>query len=292
MASNKTNTQRSRSGRAFLYLALIFAVVAAVLVFVAANHGGGNKEEAASPSAAKSTVVVASRDISARTELTGGMLTTKKVPADETLRGAFTDTEQVVGQVTRQDILEGEQVTASKVGPQTKAEREQGLSFVIPQGMRAFSIQVDETSAVGGLLLPGDLVDIIAVFEKQDFDVDKAVTILQNIEVLAVAQESQESIPAPTSEEAAQATATPESDGTAEEAASKGASLGTRPEDVEPNPKARTVTLAVTQEQAQLLALTQARGDLALALRAYGDSADVTLNETTLIPMGAHPEQR
>jgi pilus assembly protein CpaB len=289
MASNKTDVRRSRSGHAFLFLALIFAAVAAVLVFVAVNQGGGDKEEAGAPSTTKA-VVVASKDIAARTELTGEMLSVKKVPEDEALRGAFTDTEQVAGQVTRQDILEGEQVTATKIGPQTKTEREGGLSFVIPQGMRAFSIQVDETSAVGGLILPGDLVDIIAIFDKADFDVDKAVTLLQNIEVLAVAQESQESIPAPTSEEAAQATATPESNGTAEQAASNGASLGTRPEDAEPNPKARTVTLAVSPEQAQLLALTQARGELALALRAFGDSADVSLNETTLIPMGAHPE--
>jgi pilus assembly protein CpaB len=275
-----------RANRTLFFLGVLFAVVAAVLVFVAVNKGGGDEGEAAIPRSTKA-VVVAGKDIAARTELTGGMLSVKQVPADEALRGAFTDTEQVVGQVTRQDILEGEQVTATKVGPQTKAEREEGLSFIIPQGMRAFSIQVDETSAVGGLLLPGDLVDVIAVFDKSDFDVDKAVTLLQNVEVLAVAQESQESIPAPASE--AEATPTPEPGGAGEEAAS---TLGTRPEDVKPNPKARTVTLAVTPEQAQLLALTQAKGDLALALRPFADAAQVSLNETTLVPMGARPEVR
>ena len=224
--------------------------------------------------------MVADKDIGARTELTGGMLSVKQVPTDEALTGAYTDTEQVAGQVTRQDIQKGEQITASKIGPQTKAEREEGLSFIIPQGMRAFSVQVDETSAVGGLLLPGDLVDIIAIFDEGDFDVNKAVTLLQNIEVLAVAQAAQESIPAPASE----VTATPTPSG---EAAT---TLGTRPEDVKPNPDARTVTLAVTPEQAQLLALTQAKGDLALSLRPFGDAAQVNLNETTLIPMGARPQ--
>jgi pilus assembly protein CpaB len=283
MTTNKTKAPASRSSRAFLFLGLILAVVAAVLVFVAVNRGGGEGGEAA-PTSTKA-VVVADKDIAARTELTGGMLSVKQVPADQALRGAFTDTEQVVGQVTRQDILEGEQLTATKVGPQTKAEREEGLSFVLPSGKRAFSVEVSEVSAVGGLLLPGDLVDVIGVFQKDDVGVDKAVTLLQNIEVLAVAQESQESVPAPASE----ATATPESNGTGEEAAS---TLGTRPEDVKPNPKAKTVTLAVTPEQAQLLALTQARGDLALALRPYGDAAQVNLNETTLVPMGALPEAR
>jgi len=56
---------------------------------------------------------------------------------------------------------------------------------------------------------------------------------------------------------------------------------------VEANPKARTVTLAVTQGQAQLLALVQAKGDLALSLRSFGDKEPVTLPETDLIPYGA-----
>jgi pilus assembly protein CpaB len=293
MTTTTTKPKPVRSSRALLFLGLIFAAVAAVLVFVAVNQGDGDGEGAVTPGATTSReVVVAGEDIAARTEVTESMLTTKTVRADDALRGAFTDYEPVVGQVTRQEILKGEQVTRTKVGPQTEVEMEEGLSFVIPQGMRGFSIKVDETSAVGGLLLPGDRVDIIAIFDDADeFDFEKAVTLLQNLEVLAVAQTAQESIPAPASEQAAEE-ATPESDGVAEEAAAGEASLGTRPEDVVTNPGARTVTLAVTPEQAQLLALTQAKGDLALALRPYGDAADVSLNETTLIPMGALPEQR
>ena len=292
MTTTTTKPKPVRSSRALLFLGLIFAAVAAVLVFVAVNQGDGDGEGAVTPGTTTSReVVFAGKDIAARTEVTESMLTTKTVAEDEALRGAFSDYEPVVGQVTRQEILKGEQVTRTKVGPQTETEIEEGLSFVIPQGMRGFSIKVDEPSAVGGLLLPGDRVDIIAIFDKSDFDNDKAVTLLQNLEVLAVAQTAQESIPPPASEQAAEE-ATPESDGVAEEAAAGEASLGTRPEDVVTNPGARTVTLAVTPEQAQLLALTQAKGDLALALRPYGDAADVSLNETTLIPMGALPEQR
>jgi pilus assembly protein CpaB len=290
MATNKTKVERLRSTRALLYLALVFAVVAGVFVFVALNQSGDDEKEAVTPGVTTSSrqVVVAGEDIHIRTEVTEGMLTTKTVPEDEALQGAYSDYEPVVGQVTRQDILKGEQVTRSKVGPQTDEEIEQGLSFVIAAGMRGFSIKVDETSAVGGLLLPGDLVDVIGVFDDEDdFDVDKAVTLLQNIEVLAVAQESQEAIPAPA---AADEEATPVAeDGATAEAASQQDSLGTRPEDVETKPKAKTVTLAVTPEQAQLLALSQAQGELVLALRPFGDAAEVGLNETTLLPMGARP---
>ena len=290
MATNKTKVERLRSTRVLFYLALVFAVVAGVFVFVALNQSGDDEKEAVTPGVTTSSrqVVVAGEDIDIRTEVTEGMLTMKTVPEDEALQGAYSDYEPVVGQVTRQDIFKGEQVTRSKVGPQTDTEIEQGLSFVIPAGMRGFSIKVDETSAVGGLLLPGDLVDVIGVFDDEDdFDVDKAVTLLQNIEVLAVAQESQEAIPPPA---AADEEATPVAeDGATEEAASQQDSLGTRPEDVETKPKAKTVTMAVTPEQAQLLALSQAQGKLVLALRPYGDAAEVSLNETTLLPMGARP---
>ena len=294
MATNKTKVERLRSTRVLFYLALVFAVVAGVFVFVALNQSGDDEKEAVTPGVTTSSrqVVVAGEDIDIRTEVTEGMLTMKTLPGDEALQGAYSDYEPVVGQVTRQDIFKGEQVTRSKVGPQTDTEIEQGLSFVISAGMRGFSIKVDETSAVGGLLLPGDLVDVIAVFQDEDdFDVDKAVTLLQNIEVLAVAQESQESIPPPAAEgEEADEEAAPEADdGVTEEAASQQDSLGTRPEDVETKPKAKTVTLAVTPEQAQLLALSQAQGELVLALRPYGDAAEVSLNETTLLPMGARP---
>jgi len=290
MATNKTKVERLRSTRVLFYLALVFAVVAGVFVFVALNQSGDDEKEAVTPGVTTSSrqVVVAGEDIDIRTEVTESMLTMKTVPEDEALQGAYSDYEPVVGQVTRQDIFKGEQVTRSKVGPQTDTEIEQGLSFVIPAGMRGFSIKVDETSAVGGLLLPGDLVDVIGVFDDEDdFDVDKAVTLLQNIEVLAVAQESQEAIPPPA---AADEEATPVAeDGATEEAASQQDSLGTRPEDVETKPKAKTVTMAVTPEQAQLLALSQAQGKLVLALRPYGDAAEVSLNETTLLPMGARP---
>jgi Flp pilus assembly protein CpaB len=90
--------------------------------------------------------------------------------------------------------------------------------------------------------------------------------------VLAVAQKAQEPIPPQ-----ATGTATPESSGT----------LGQRPSDVKPNPDARTVTLAVTEDQAQLLALVQSQGSLALSLRSFGDRAIVNPPETDLKQYGA-----
>jgi len=260
-----------RPGRSLLLLALLFAIVAAVLVFIALNKNDDKGDE---KTAASSTtkVVVAAQDISARTTLDADMLKVADVPAGSVVDGAFSDVDDLDGEVTRYSFLKGEQVVASKVGVQK--DDETGLSFVFPQGMRAFSIQVSEESSVGGLILPGDLVDVIGILDEGTVGIDKAVTLVQGVEVLAVAQEAQEAIPA------ARPTATPTPSAVT-------GTLGERPEDVEANPKARTVTLAVTQGQAQLLALVQAKGELALTLRNFGDKAQVSPPETDLIPYGA-----
>ena len=257
------------SGRGLLLLALLFAAVAAVLAFVALSRTSDNKDEASA--ADTKTVVVAGRDIPARTELKSDMLKTIDVPVDSVLSNAYSDPSALVGQTTRYPLAENEQVTSLKIGVTKDNAEDQGLSFVLPAGTRAFSITISEESSVGGLILPGDLVDVIAIFQSDLVGVDKAVTLLQNIEVLAIAQEAQEAIPP------ADTTATPEPSGT----------LGERPEDVKPNPQARTVTLSVTQDQAQLLALVQSKGDLALSLRSFGDRATGTPAETDLTQYGA-----
>ena len=268
------STLTERPGRSLLLLALLFAIVAAVLVFLALNRNDEGDEKTAGPATTK--VVVAGEDIAARTTLDAAMLKVADVPAGSVVDGAFSDVDDLDGEVTRYSFLKGEQVVASKVGVQK--DDETGLSFVFPQGMRAFSIQVSEESSVGGLILPGDLVDVIGILDEGTVGIDKAVTLVQGVEVLAVAQEAQEAIPA------ARPTGTPTATPTA---SAVSGTLGERPEDVEANPGARTVTLAVTQEQAQLLALVQAKGDLALTLRNFGDKAQVSPPETDLIPYGA-----
>ena len=131
--------------------------------------------------------------------------------------------------------------------------------------------------------MPGDLVDVIGLLKESEVGVNKAVTLLQSVEVLAVAQAAQEPIPA------ASTTGTTGTTGTPTPSAVTG-TLGERPEDVMPNPSARTVTLVVTPEQAQLLALVQAQGDLALSLRSFGDRGTSVLPESDLVPYGAVPK--
>lgn len=268
MTTTLVGSSSQRTNRVLFVLAVLLALVAAVLVFAALSRGGG-EEEATAPVTA--SVVVASHDIPARTKLTEEMMEVREVPPDTMLRGAFSATAPLIGQVTRYPLVQGEQMTAVKVGPQ--AQEENGLSFVIPPGRRGLAVSVSEVTGVGGLLLPGDMVDVIALLDEGDVGVDKAVTLLQNIEVLAVAQEAEEPVPPP--QELAE-----------EGAASQEAQpLSERPEDVEVQPDARTVTLAVTPGEAQLLALAQEKGKLVLALRPFGEEQTVPLGEQTLSPL-------
>jgi len=258
------------SGRGLLVLALLFAVVAAILAIVALTHGSSNQSVSGS-SSDTTRVVVAAHDIPARTTLDSGMLKLADVPKDMALSDGYSSTDAIVGQITRYPLAANEQVTAVKIGVTDNVSNE-GLSSVLPVGTRAFAITVSEQTGVGGLILPGDLVDVIAIFKKDIVGIDMAVTLMQSIEVLAVAQKAQEAIPPQTT-----ATATPDTSGT----------LGQRPSDAKPNPDARTVTLAVTPQQAELLALAQSEGTLALSLRSFGDKATVTPPEANLVPYGA-----
>jgi pilus assembly protein CpaB len=260
------------SGRSLLLLALLFAAIAAFLVFVALKRDSGGNGEA---SAADTTqVVVAARDIPARTTLKDDMLKVADVRTDSVLASTFSEKSPLVGQITRYPLAENEQVSSSKVGTGTGTDKnDQGLSFVVPTGMRAFSVKVSEETGVGGMILPGDLVDVLGILKADLVGIDKAVTVVQSVEVLAVAQEAQ--VPIPPAQ--AQGTTTPDASGT----------LGELPKDVSPNPSARSVTLAVTPEQAQLLALVQTQGELVLTLRSFGDRSPVTPPESNLQPYGA-----
>jgi pilus assembly protein CpaB len=249
----------NRGNRALLLLALVAGLVAAVLVFVALNQG--EDETTAVPAGSDvtvATVVVAAQSIPAGAEITEDMLKTIQVPEELLVAGSYGNTTPIVGQKARVAIAPNEQVTVAKVGAQDAGE---GLDYVVPPGMRALAIKVEEATAVGGLLLPGQRVDIIAKFTEGEGENEVPVIyrVLHDVEVLAVAQVAQEPLPAPA--EGEEATQLPTS--------------GQRPEDVEKQPRAQTVTVAVTPDQAVLLVCAQEEADRVwLALRPFGERGE------------------
>jgi pilus assembly protein CpaB len=260
--------------RVLLMLAIAAGLVAAVLVFVAVNSGSDDSGD--SPAVASGDarqVLVASQSISAGTVITEEMLELRAVPEDLVLAGSFTETEPVVGEKAKIALAAGEQVTSAKVGLPVP---EDGLSGVVPAGMRAVSIEVEEVTAVGGLLLPGDRVDIVAVIRlenapglAEDEFILRTETILQHVEVLSVAQEAQKP-----------AAGASQTDG--EENVST--TSGQLPEDVEQEPDANTITVALNPADAlKVISFQEFAQNIYAVQRAFGDNAITEIPATEVV---------
>lgn len=278
-ATTATRPDGERMGRIFLILAVGLGVLAAALAVIALSDRGGSSS---SPTQVTMVFrVVAAEDIPARTRISPAMLRIEEVPVSAALEGSYLDLDRVDGLVARYPIAAREQLTTHKVGATfNDLEATSSLSFVVPVGLRAVSVEVTEFSAVGGLIVAGDRVDIIALFDVALAGIEKAVTILQDVEVASVAQTAQRPVPPPASSDA---------DSTAEEAAAIRSSAGLRPDEIDPQPSLRTVTLLVGADDAQLLVLAGVEGRLWITLRGFEDSEQLPLVERDLLEAGVLP---
>jgi len=228
---------------------LLLALLCGLLTAVALNFYLKSVQEAATNIKTRA-VAVATVRIPERTLVTANMVTVKDIPVEYVNSYAVNDVSQVVGSTARAEIEAGEQILQTKVI--RRDSNRQSLAYSIPLGMRAISIDINEQTGVGGLLKPGDYVDVLGTVEVEIFSVDpnvntvretKTHVILQNVGVLAVGTDIGE----PGNAEG-------------EEKDSKSDSAG-------------TVTLAVPAEKTQMVAHIASKGDLYLTLRAPADNS-------------------
>ena len=164
-----------------LYLALLLALVlaggASILVSQKLNQA-----DAKAPS---TNIVVAAKDLEIGTAVAAGDLKviawTGSVP-----KGAFTDIAHTTGRAVLYPMFENEAILDAKLAPIGSGA---GLPAVIPEGMRAVSIRVDEVVAVAGFVGPGTRVDVLLTGQSGNESITK--TILENIQVLAAGQKIQ-----------------------------------------------------------------------------------------------------
>ena len=274
-----------KGNRGVLVLALFLGLLSAVLVFVYLSQSGGGDEKSAAPSGNTKSVVVASQDITAGTRITGDMVRVKNVSADAVVPNALTTTDTVVGSVARFPITADEQILGNRLaagGIEVPKGQLVPLTYIVPEGMRAIGVNTKQVISAGGLVVPGDYVDIILVAEvNTDLSppLDRShisQTILQNIEVLAVEQTLEEVVPEGTT-----------GDGAADGQVSETERVAL--ERADPDPEAVTVTLAVTPDQAEILAMADvisaASGndetEIRLSLRQFGDQEQVSVPAMT-----------
>jgi pilus assembly protein CpaB len=129
-------------------------------------------------------IVVANLDIAYGERVEKRHLKRVPLPEGVTPAGAFTDPDEVVGQVATQGILVGEIILARRLAEHLEGST---LAALVGQNMRAISVRVNDVVGVAGFLLPGNRVDILATRKDSNRRVITE-TILQNIKVLAVDQ--------------------------------------------------------------------------------------------------------
>lgn len=164
---------KGSSRKTMLLAFLLAAVAAAAVYFLLAGRGARNPETDAPATTVETVpVLVAARDIPADTELTLADVELDRISPDGRHPDALTDPEAAVGMVTSSNLVLGEQVLSQRLlAPQDALPKT--FARDVPPGYRAITINGDEVKLVGGLVQPGDRVDIVGYFE---FQKDTAAT--------------------------------------------------------------------------------------------------------------------
>jgi pilus assembly protein CpaB len=199
-----------------------------------------------------SSVVVAKVEIPVGTRIIAEQLGVVQFPREVIPEGAFpVIDDKLVGRVVVTRFSPREPITESRLAPVGAAG---GLSSVIPDGYRAMTVKVDEVVGVSGFIMPGTLVDIVVVTsppKKSGQEEMISKIVLQNIKVLA-----------------------------------SGQNIDKPKDDREVERSVKAVTLQVTPEQAEKLALASSEGKLQLVMRNsvdQGDEATPGANKSSLL---------
>ncbi|MCI0777437.1 MAG: Flp pilus assembly protein CpaB [Chloroflexi bacterium] len=271
MAQTMTAASIGRVNRRFLFLALILAALSAVLVYPLLTRSSGSDGSAA----AGVPVVVAKSNISAGQTITAELLEVKQIP--ETAIGplAYSEIGTVTGEVARYPIVAGEQVLVSKIVGGAIAASRNTISNFIESGKRAMAIKTDQVLSAGGLVLPGDYVDVFWVPENSPDDLPGAQIIAEDVEVISV---DQTIIDIP-----------PTAPGFLEEGeeAPIGHDARVRGSEEEPIPAAVTVTLMLSPAEVQRVFCGEQTGQIRLAVRGFGDHSPTGIAPVECIILGA-----
>lgn len=217
----------------FIALSIIFAGAA---VLMARNWLEQNRPT--TPTDNEVIVVSLSVNVPAGTVLEQKHLKLKNYPTQLAPTQSARQMDEVLGMVTRYPMLEGEPLRMEKLAPKGEGSV---LASLIEQHKRAVTIRVNDVVGVAGFLLPGNRVDVLLTYERDDKRLKGLMTevVLSNLKVLAVDQL-------------------------------------TTPDSSQPM-VVRAVTLEVSLDQAETLMSARRQGTIQLALRNPNDESDVAL---------------
>jgi pilus assembly protein CpaB len=176
-----------------------------------------------------SFVVVARHAIPMGARLTSDDVKLVAWPRENPVEGAFSSVDQINGRALTASVFANEPIVERRVAPVNAGA---GLPPVIEPGMRAISVKVDEVVGVAGFVVPGTRVDVLVTVRPNPQQDEMARVVVSNATVLTA---------------------------------------GTRYDQEEANSgkaiRSSVVTLMVTPEDAERVALAQSRGSIMLTLR-------------------------
>ena len=211
-------------------VAIPLALLASILVYRQLSRA------ASAPGHIGSTkIVVAAAALSPGTRLDAENVRQIDWPATKPMDGMFSRVEDCAGRVLVMSLRENEPILEGSLAPKDSSA---GLSAMIPSGLRAVSVAVNDVVGVAGFVQPGTTVDVLATGAAEGQGTSLTRTILENIRVLAAGEKVQ-----------------PDKQGA--------------PQTVS------VVTLLVSPDQANILTLASTQGRIQLALRNSGDTKQV-----------------
>lgn len=220
--------------KSILFIGILLGLIAVFLLNRYIVSLSQNDEAAAATS--YSEVVIAAKLIPEHVVITEDMVSLEEVHSDSIHPDALRSLEEVVGGISRAEIISGEQLLSARI---VTEDIKPSLSYQVPENMRAMTIPIDQVSGLVNYITVGDRVDILVsyVFEEEDAEGEEntipyTFTQLQNIEVAALG-----GLKAPLEEE----------------------TVNTEQEN--------TITIFVNPQQAEVLAFANVNGTFHLTLR-------------------------
>ncbi len=260
-----------RSNRLVLLVGVFLAIVAFVGILLLLQSPAAPNGTTAVPT--DGPVVVAKADIPLSTRIRADQVEIKTVPLAGISAGAFADVSQVIGQIARQPVAAGGQITATTL---TGGATGTLIDVQTPPGLRAIAVRVDQTSGVGTVIKTGDYVDSLIALSEEQFALitgdlaDPALVVVTNpgpkgatVKLILQGMQVLGTLLPPV------APPPPNADGTPAAAPAPGTVL---------NEQQEIVILAVTAQQAEVIRYAQQMANplltLSLVLRSPDDFID------------------
>jgi pilus assembly protein CpaB len=241
-------------------------VVALGLGGIAAKVGKDMMAKGRQGAVATIKVAAAKEDLSPGAMIKETDVVLRELPAEAVSHNTFANLADLVGRVVTAQVNKGQPVLETMLAPKGALG---GAQAMVPEGMRAVSLEVNEFSGVAGLLTPGSHVDIVQTIRGKDDSSAMAKTIVENLTVIAVGRRMSTAAPIPGQD------------------GGEGA-------------VSRSVTLLATAEQAEAIDLASHTGNPRLVLRNGMDGkvtggkgvtvAELRGTETPVETQGTKPE--